>query len=158
MVCACLKSIDTLLNNVEIFNIKNFNIISSIHNRNINEFLFIKLAPKKVRPEPFISPQLRAPNCGGGGQTDYNCCKSNNPCSEGMGDCDFDSDCFGGLKCGTNNCWTQFRVQNGYNWDIQADCCYGKRFHKRQKEKRRLMQIFKLISISNFCNFRSSQA
>ena len=108
-----------------------------INNKNVNDFLFIKLAPKKVRPEPFISPQLRAPNCGGGGQTDYNCCKSNNPCSEGMGDCDFDSDCFGGLKCGTNNCWTQFRVQNGYNWDIQADCCYGKRFHKRQKEKSR---------------------
>ena len=52
-----------------------------------------------------------------------------------MGDCDFDSDCFGGLKCGTNNCWTQFRVQNGYNWDIQADCCYGKRFHRDRKKK-----------------------
>ena len=89
-------------------------------------------APKKVRPEPFIvppNPQLRIPNCSSGGLTDYNCCKRNTPCAVGMGDCDFDSDCIKGLKCGTNNCWTQFRVQNGYNWDIQADCCYGKNYN-----------------------------
>ena len=43
-----------------------------------------------------------------------------------MGDCDFDHDCLGGFKCGTNNCWTEFRVKSGYNWDVQADCCYGK--------------------------------
>ena len=91
--------------------------------------MFLLKAPKKVASSkhvPLIHPPTRLPNCGGGGQTDYNCCKQQHPCGVGMGDCDFDSDCLGGLKCGTNNCWTQFRVQNGYNWDIQADCCYGR--------------------------------
>ena len=37
-------------------------------------------------------------------------------CSEGQGDCDYDKECFGDLKCGINNCGTSFRA--GY------DCCY----------------------------------
>ena len=43
-----------------------------------------------------------------------------------MGDCDDDSHCMPGLKCGRDNCWSDFRIQNGFNWDFQADCCYGK--------------------------------
>ena len=32
------------------------------------------------------------------------CCTEDNPCDEGEGDCDSDSDCKGSLECGSNNC------------------------------------------------------
>ena len=46
----------------------------------------------------------------------------NNKCDEGEGDCDFDSDCKDGLKCGDsfNNCWPN----SGGEWDTKDDCCY----------------------------------
>ena len=85
--------------------------------------------PRKITPEPFVNPhQITSQRCKGKGFTDYNCCSFTHPCGVGMGDCDYNSDCLGGLQCGTNNCWTDYRVQNGYNWDVQADCCFGKNF------------------------------
>ena len=32
------------------------------------------------------------------------CCSPDNPCDEGEGDCNKNSDCSGRLECGTNNC------------------------------------------------------
>ena len=49
---------------------------------------------------------------------DWSCCTSNNQCAVGQGDCDTDSDCLQGLKCGFDNC-KQF---NGLA-HRQADCC-----------------------------------
>ena len=45
------------------------------------------------------------------------CCSPTNPCSEGAGDCDSDSDCFGDLRCGSNNC-------QGEGFEESDDCCY----------------------------------
>ena len=57
--------------------------------------------------------------------TDMNCCTGGRPCGIGQGDCDYDSDCQFGLKCGTDNCYYDFPTSYGYNWEIMADCCYG---------------------------------
>ena len=57
--------------------------------------------------------------------TDMNCCTGGRPCGIGQGDCDYDSDCQYGLKCGTDNCYYDFPTSYGYNWEIMADCCYG---------------------------------
>ena len=45
------------------------------------------------------------------------CCGTNNPCDEGQGDCDKDSECSGNLICGKNNC---NRSQFPSN---KTDCC-----------------------------------
>ena len=57
--------------------------------------------------------------------TDMNCCTGGRPCGIGQGDCDYDSDCQYGLKCGTDNCYYDFPTSYGFNWEIMADCCYG---------------------------------
>ena len=46
---------------------------------------------------------------------DHTCCTSANPCAIGQGDCDSDAECYGDLKCGSNNCI-------GFG-DSGADCC-----------------------------------
>ena len=46
------------------------------------------------------------------------CCSSTNKCEVGEGDCDSDSDCHDGLKCGTKNC----DYSLGYHYSY--DCCY----------------------------------
>ena len=51
------------------------------------------------------------------GDTNKNCCSSSNKCDENQGDCDNDSDCKSGLKCGTDNCPAGFP-------DKSYDCCY----------------------------------
>ena len=50
----------------------------------------------------------------------YDCCTSANPCSIGQGDCNqYDhTTCTGDLKCGVNNCLSEF----GFG-DSSADCC-----------------------------------
>ena len=48
------------------------------------------------------------------------CCKSTNQCDVDEGDCDSDSDCKAGLKCGSNNC----KVKTGLDWDSGDDCCF----------------------------------
>ena len=45
------------------------------------------------------------------------CCTSSTPCGENEGDCDGDSDCFGNLKCGDDNC-------NNSTFSWWEDCCY----------------------------------
>ena len=48
-----------------------------------------------------------------------NCCTVTKSCDVGQGDCDFDSECLDGLKCGSNNCLRDFK------WGALAtDCCY----------------------------------
>ena len=51
-----------------------------------------------------------------GGDT---CCRSWKRCAIGEGDCDSDSECQPGLRCGKDNC----RSWPG-NWDSEDDCCY----------------------------------
>ena len=48
------------------------------------------------------------------------CCKPSNQCNVDEGDCDSDSDCMTGLKCGSNNC----KVKTGLDWDSTDDCCF----------------------------------
>jgi len=45
-----------------------------------------------------------------------NCCTSSRPCGIGDGDCDRDSHCRPGLRCGKNNC-------RGPGFDATDDCC-----------------------------------
>ena len=65
-------------------------------------------------------------------KTDMNCCWPGEVCGIGEGDCDFDVDCANGLKCGKDNCYYNFPTSDiRENWDVMADCCYGKLFcHK----------------------------
>jgi len=44
------------------------------------------------------------------------CCSAWNQCKEGEGDCDGDSDCAPGLRCGKDNC-------RGRGFDSTDDCC-----------------------------------
>ena len=48
------------------------------------------------------------------------CCKSSNQCNVDEGDCDSDSDCKVGLKCGSDNC----KVKTGLDWDYADNCCF----------------------------------
>jgi len=50
----------------------------------------------------------------------YDCCTSANPCSIGQGDCNENdhTTCSGDLKCGVNNCYSEFGFGDGH-----ADCC-----------------------------------
>ena len=92
-------------------------------------------------PESAILEQLRtctAANCPvGGGETvlkkskpacnpatwerfTWNCCTKNDPCYEGEGDCDFDSECAEGLVCAKNSCPPVFTARFGRS---KPDCC-----------------------------------
>ena len=48
---------------------------------------------------------------------DHNYCSMQNLCAEDEGDCDTDSHCNSGLKCGKNNCPPSF------GWPSWVDCC-----------------------------------
>ena len=50
---------------------------------------------------------------------DNDCCNESNLCHAGEGDCDNDSDCYGHLTCGTDNCM-------GWTFSLNDDCCEGK--------------------------------
>ena len=50
---------------------------------------------------------------------DSGCCTDTLPCSMGQGDCDADSECFGNLVCGTDNC---IIFTNAWP-DTLFDCC-----------------------------------
>ena len=54
--------------------------------------------------------------------THEECCHVDNKCSEDEGDCDEDSDCESGLKCGSNNC--------PYGFPEEYGCCYDPRPHQ----------------------------
>merc|ERR1711915_1048286 len=59
-----------------------------------------------------------SPTVCNGGSSAWTCCTSSNRCAVGGGDCDRDTDCQPGLKCGTNNC-------RSFHPGAQpaADCC-----------------------------------
>ena len=46
---------------------------------------------------------------------DKDCCRVDDPCGEGEGDCDENRECVGDLVCGKDNCGEEF--------PLQADCC-----------------------------------
>ena len=49
------------------------------------------------------------------------CCGNNDHwCGPNEGDCDSDSDCWGSMRCGSNNC------PKGGGFTKDDDCCYGK--------------------------------
>ena len=52
---------------------------------------------------------------------DGSCCTKDSPCKLGEGDCDEDSECEAGLKCGDNNC-RNFRKEA----HRRMDCCFAK--------------------------------
>ena len=55
--------------------------------------------------------------CDGGTKDEMrDCCRHDNPCSLGQGDCDGSSQCVGDLVCGSDNCGPEFL------WS-EADCC-----------------------------------
>ena len=56
---------------------------------------------------------------GVGGVNDWSFCSPQQPCEEGRGDCDYNSDCRGSLECGENNC----QQINGDIADSGSDCC-----------------------------------
>ena len=49
-------------------------------------------------------------------------CTTSNQCGVGEGDCDSDEECTAGLKCGSNNCFTD--EGPGSEISSAADCCY----------------------------------
>ena len=79
---------------------------------------------KSVQEFCAIYPQTIGCQCKGIPNTDWSCCTASRPCNVGGGDCDQDSDCAGNLKCGSDNCQTDFPLQ-GSNWATTADCCIG---------------------------------
>jgi len=52
------------------------------------------------------------------------CCRRNGPCNVGEGDCNSDSECADGLKCGKNNCHRDFDAWNKW-WSRGHDCCFA---------------------------------
>ena len=56
--------------------------------------------------------------------TNGNCCGLSHKCDENQGDCDSDSDCKCGLKCGDDNC-------QGFP-DSTYDCCYKAKSSKHK--------------------------
>ena len=60
--------------------------------------------------------------CDGASSNYWDCCSGDQPCSEGEGDCDFDSDCAGLLFCGSDNCLIYHSSLESL-WESSADCC-----------------------------------
>ena len=71
-----------------------------------------------AKPRASIGRTLPS-SCTGGDS----CCTKYNKCGEQEGDCDRDSDCLDGLKCGYNYCAERFNKRGG-QWDSTDDCCY----------------------------------
>ena len=51
------------------------------------------------------------------------CCTATNPCGLGEGDCDTDDECGAGLRCGTDNCHSDFGWASKYGVVGATDCC-----------------------------------
>ena len=67
-------------------------------------------------------------------------------CSAGAGDCDSDSDCFGDLRCGSNNC-------QGQGFDDSDDCCYREgnqiwTIHQRRGSILKIIFVSKLATLN----------
>ena len=91
----------------------------------LKSFLVFTLSTSVLLNEKFILAQDQSCTSWQGGSISWGCCNPNSPCGVGGGDCDRDRHCLGSLKCGNNNCATDFPADG--NWDINADCCYGKK-------------------------------
>ena len=82
----------------------------------------VPLLLKNVKIELVLYDIYLKITANGGGSCDWTgtskwaCCSSSNQCGVDEGDCDSDADCSGILKCGNNNC--------GSNFHSLADCCY----------------------------------
>ena len=68
-------------------------------------------------------------NGNGGGS----CCTGFNQCSEGEGDCDLDSDCFGDLMCGQGN-GLDNNCDSSLGFPASHDCCYDPNKRKKKHE------------------------
>ena len=88
-----------------------------------------------------------AENCTGG----ETCCTPTNPCDVDEGDCDSDSDCKAGLKCGSRNC----KTKSGLQWDVKDDCCYepGKDMTNICKNNKTYISHYKVIqNYPSYCS------
>ena len=78
------------------------------------------------------------------------CCSKMNKCGEDEGDCDSDSHCKDGLKCGNSNC----SQKSGYQWDATDDCCYSKKLyleiHNAAHRKYIYLYIYFNIFVTDF--------
>ena len=83
------------------------------------------LVPLSHNTSSLARHHLFLQSCNGQPTTNMDCCTVDRPCNIGEGDCDYDVHCRGGLLCGHDNCFRDFPVQYGFNWEIFADCCYG---------------------------------
>ena len=77
------------------------------------------------------------------GNTDKNCCSASHKCGENQGDCDNDSHCKSGLKCGKDNCPAGFP-------SAFYDCCYNP---KEPGKNALLYQIVYFPHYKTFINF-----
>ena len=87
----------------------------------------------------------QGPRCTG----DDSCCDSDNPCREMEGDCDYDSDCFGPMVCGSNNC------PNELFFEDTDDCCEipsrpethrnKRKSSSRKKKKKKTSKLSKAV-------------
>ena len=79
--------------------------------------LFFSIVASKAIPSEDIVHLSASLRCKG---EDAGCCTAETPCLEGEGDCDDDSECAQGLKCGIDNC--AFNTTH----DTDDDCCIKK--------------------------------
>ena len=80
-------------------------------------------------------------------ETDWRCCTNSEPCDVGGGDCDVDSHCMAGLKCGNNNCKRDFS-SSGSDWSTAADCC--------EDNKNYLIALFKCTFVSTWYSIEAN--
>ena len=77
------------------------------------------------------------------------CCSETNRCDVGEGDCDKDSHCLDGLKCGSDNCPSS-RTFGSTEWDYGDDCCY-----KPGMKLKYLKSSIKSLKSSTLCIFNN---
>ena len=74
-----------------------------------------------------------------------NCCTETHKCKDGEGDCDFDVDCEGDLKCGTKNCGDNFPKkleQELVLFTQWQKCLVLKKIYKRLKLRFAMTKIY----------------
>ena len=106
-------------------------------------------------------PQMNI-KCSSYPKTDMDCCSFGAPCGVGEGDCDYDTDCHNGLRCGKDNCYYDFPSHDiRTNWDILADCCYGKSIENKSVIYARVYHFlpnYYYVKYYEFCSSRCDKA
>ena len=117
-----------MYNSISLLQINRF--ISIVHSF-VQSFIQYLARPSRTTPVPQTTTTVATTEttCNGVPSTNWTCCSHTAPCNEGGGDCDRDSDCIGTLKCGMDNCLTDFS-SSGSGWNTGADCCAGKDINK----------------------------